>query len=116
MESSSATLVQSEEGFQPVFFEPRPLRNLVLIDELTSLMPVTDMQVRGGCWGCWRAAAGRLGWAASGQLLGWGRLLSCCGSPTAGLQPRSSWQAPNQQPTRLAHPPTHPSPRRRWPT
>jgi hypothetical protein len=53
VESSSATLVQSEEGFQPVFFDPRPLKNLVLIDEQTSLMPVTDMQVRGGWLAGW---------------------------------------------------------------
>jgi hypothetical protein len=45
VESSSATLVQTEEGFAPVFFNPRPLKNLLLIDELSSLMPLTDMQV-----------------------------------------------------------------------
>ncbi|GLC59841.1 hypothetical protein PLESTB_001541500 [Pleodorina starrii] len=45
VESSSATLVQTEEGFQPVFFEPRPLKNLLLIDEMASLMPITDMKV-----------------------------------------------------------------------
>ncbi len=45
MESSSATLVQTEEGFQPVFFDPRPLKNLLLVDELPSLMPILDMKV-----------------------------------------------------------------------
>ncbi|KAG2485365.1 hypothetical protein HYH03_015856 [Edaphochlamys debaryana] len=45
VESSSAQLVQTEEGFQPVFFEPRPLKNLLLIDEMASLMPITDMKV-----------------------------------------------------------------------
>jgi hypothetical protein len=45
VESSSATLVQTEDGFEPVFFEPRPLRNLALIDEMSSLMPITDMKV-----------------------------------------------------------------------
>lgn len=45
VESSSATLVQSEEGYAPVFFRPRPFRNLVLVDEMPSLMPVTDMKV-----------------------------------------------------------------------
>ncbi|KXZ43846.1 hypothetical protein GPECTOR_79g125 [Gonium pectorale] len=45
VESSSAALVQTEEGFQPVFFEPRPLKNLLLIDEMASLMPITDMKV-----------------------------------------------------------------------
>ncbi len=54
MESSSASLVATEEGFQPVFFEPRPLKNLLLIDEMASLMPITDMKVgeafAGGVW------------------------------------------------------------------
>jgi splicing factor 3B subunit 3 len=45
VESSSATLVQSEEGYAPVFFTPRALRNLVLVDEMPSLMPLTDMKV-----------------------------------------------------------------------
>lgn len=40
VESSSATLVQSEEGYSPVFFTPRPLKNLVLVDEMPSLMPM----------------------------------------------------------------------------
>ena len=46
MESSSAEIMQTEEGFAPVFFDPRPLTNLVLIDELESLSPVMDMQAR----------------------------------------------------------------------
>eukprot|EP00897_Mesotaenium_endlicherianum_P002524 jgi/Mesen1/229/ME1141729C07661 len=45
VESSSATLMETEEGFQPVFFHPRRLRNLVPIDELESLMPLMDMRV-----------------------------------------------------------------------
>uniref|UniRef100_A0A7R9Z712 DNA damage-binding protein 1 n=1 Tax=Chlamydomonas euryale TaxID=1486919 RepID=A0A7R9Z712_9CHLO len=45
VESSSATLVETEDGFQPVFFDPRPLKNLALVDETPSLMPVTDMKV-----------------------------------------------------------------------
>ena len=44
VESSSATLVETEEGYQPVFFDPRPLRNLALIDEVESLCPVMDVQ------------------------------------------------------------------------
>lgn len=44
VESSSAEIMQTEEGFAPVFFDPRPLTNLVLIDELESLSPVLDMQ------------------------------------------------------------------------
>lgn len=45
MEASSASLVATEDGYAPVFFTPRPLRNLVLVDELPSLMPLTDMKV-----------------------------------------------------------------------
>lgn len=45
VESSSATLVQSDEGYAPVFFTPRELKNLVLVDEMPSLMPLTDMKV-----------------------------------------------------------------------
>ena len=37
--------METEEGFQPVFFEPRELRNLLLIDELESLCPIMDMKV-----------------------------------------------------------------------
>jgi splicing factor 3B subunit 3 len=37
--------VQSDEGYAPVFFTPRPLKNLVLVDEMPSLMPLTDMKV-----------------------------------------------------------------------
>lgn len=35
---------------QPVFFDPRPLTNLELLDRLDSLAPITDMKV-GGCGG-----------------------------------------------------------------
>lgn len=45
VESSSATLMETEEGFQPVFFQPRGLKNLVKIDDIESLMPVMDMKV-----------------------------------------------------------------------
>jgi hypothetical protein len=37
--------VQSDEGYVPVFFTPRGLKNLVLVDEMPSLMPLTDMKV-----------------------------------------------------------------------
>lgn len=47
MESSSLTLQETEDGYQPVFFEPRPLRNLQLVQETSSLMPITDMKVLG---------------------------------------------------------------------
>lgn len=43
--SSSLQLTETEEGFQPVFFDPRELRNLTLIDELESLCPLMDMKV-----------------------------------------------------------------------
>jgi hypothetical protein len=52
VESSSLNLMETEDGFQPVFFDPRPLKNLLLIDETSSLMPITDMKVG-------RARAGR---------------------------------------------------------
>ncbi|KAK9127165.1 hypothetical protein Syun_015962 [Stephania yunnanensis] len=45
VESSSATLMETDEGFQPVFFQPRGLKNLVRIDQVESLMPVMDMKV-----------------------------------------------------------------------
>eukprot|EP00873_Tetraselmis_striata_P011542 jgi/Tetstr1/431806/TSEL_021301.t1 len=45
VEASSESLMETEEGFQPVFFSPRPLTNLLLIDELDSLSPVMDMKV-----------------------------------------------------------------------
>lgn len=37
--------METEEGFQPVFFQPRALKNLMRIDEIESLMPVMDMRV-----------------------------------------------------------------------
>ncbi|KAJ6311647.1 hypothetical protein OIU77_013410 [Salix suchowensis] len=45
VEASSATLLETEEGFQPVFFQPRGLKNLVRIDQVESLMPIMDMKV-----------------------------------------------------------------------
>ena len=46
VESSSADTVATEEGYHPVFFEPRSLKNLVLVDEMESLCPIMDMQAR----------------------------------------------------------------------
>ncbi len=66
--SSASTLVHSEDGFQPVFFDPRPLKNLLLVDEMPSLMPITDMKVRqrrGSKRGA-GAASERFGGTASG--------------------------------------------------
>lgn len=45
VEASSATLMETEEGFQPVFFQPRKLKNLVRIDQIESLMTMMDMKV-----------------------------------------------------------------------
>ncbi|KAF9598013.1 hypothetical protein IFM89_023585 [Coptis chinensis] len=45
VESSSATLMETEEGFQPVFFQPRGFKNLMRIDQVESLMPIMDMKV-----------------------------------------------------------------------
>ncbi len=35
----------TEEGYQPIFFDPRGLKNLLLVDEMESLCPIMDMQV-----------------------------------------------------------------------
>ncbi|KAM7270665.1 hypothetical protein ACFE04_029879 [Oxalis oulophora] len=45
VESTSANLMETEEGFQPVFFQPRGLKNLRNIDHVDSLMPIMDMKV-----------------------------------------------------------------------
>lgn len=45
VEASSAELTETQEGFQPVFFDPRPLRNLRLVDEVESLSPIMDFKV-----------------------------------------------------------------------
>ncbi|EFN57738.1 hypothetical protein CHLNCDRAFT_56079 [Chlorella variabilis] len=45
VESSSATLMETEEGYQPVFFDPRPLSNLEALDRMDSLAPILDMKV-----------------------------------------------------------------------
>lgn len=45
VESSSATLMETDEGYQPVFFNPRGLKNLIRIDQVGSLMPIMDMKV-----------------------------------------------------------------------
>lgn len=45
VESTSERLSETEEGFQPVFFNPRGLKNLVRIDQVESLMPIMDMKV-----------------------------------------------------------------------
>lgn len=48
VEASSSGLMMTEDGYSPVFFDPRPLKNLALVDEMPSLMPVVDMKVRLG--------------------------------------------------------------------
>ncbi|GMH39601.1 hypothetical protein BSKO_07499 [Bryopsis sp. KO-2023] len=45
VESSSLSLVETEEGYHPVFFEPRKLRNLMLVDGIDNLSPITDAKV-----------------------------------------------------------------------
>lgn len=45
VESSSANLMETDEGFTPVFFTPHELTNLLLIDEMESLAPVLGMKV-----------------------------------------------------------------------
>lgn len=45
VESSSADTVATEEGYRPVFFDPRGLKNLLMVDEMESLCPIMDMQV-----------------------------------------------------------------------
>ncbi|CAI8601581.1 unnamed protein product [Vicia faba] len=45
VEASSARLMETEEGFSPVYFQPRRLKNLVRIDQVESLMSIMDMKV-----------------------------------------------------------------------
>jgi hypothetical protein len=45
-EASSLTTVRTEDGFEPVFFDPQPLKNLKLVDQMMSLAPMTDMKVK----------------------------------------------------------------------
>ncbi|GKE49436.1 splicing factor 3B subunit 3-like protein, partial [Tanacetum coccineum] len=45
VESSSSTLMKTDEGFQPVLFKYRGLKNLVRIDQMESLMPIMGMKV-----------------------------------------------------------------------
>ena len=112
MESSSLSLAETEDGFQPVFFEPRPLKNLLLIDETSSLMPITDMkvanllkeeipQVWGGRGG--GAVEGRGGGAVGGRgvLEGWGRHRGRGGKEGRGLHPTSSFTAFSSHPSPL---------------
>lgn len=65
--SSSASLVETEDGFQPVFFEPRELRNLVLLDEMENLCPLMDMKV--GTTIIPRASLFRLYWVSNSNIL-----------------------------------------------
>ena len=45
VETSNITLIETEQGYQPVFFTPREFRNLELIDRIGSLAPLIDMKV-----------------------------------------------------------------------
>ena len=43
-ESTSKGLIETDQGYQPVFFDPTPLKHLVAIDRLESLCPTLDLQ------------------------------------------------------------------------
>eukprot|EP00210_Caulerpa_lentillifera_P002872 g2742.t1 len=45
VETSSSSVIETEGGFHPVFFQPRRLKYLHQVDELTSLMPIIDAKV-----------------------------------------------------------------------
>ena len=45
IEAKASSLVEGGDGYEPVCFEPRPLKNLLLIDEMDSLSPVCDMEI-----------------------------------------------------------------------
>ncbi|GKA92845.1 splicing factor 3B subunit 3-like protein [Tanacetum coccineum] len=45
VESSSSTSMETDEGFQPVLFKPKGLKNLFRIDQMESLMPIMGMKV-----------------------------------------------------------------------
>ena len=45
VEARASDLKDTGEGFTPVFFEPRGLKNLSLVDEIDSLSPITKMRV-----------------------------------------------------------------------
>nr|GEW00425.1 hypothetical protein [Tanacetum cinerariifolium] len=44
VESSSTTSMEADEGFQPILFKPRGLKNVVRIDPFESLMPIMGMK------------------------------------------------------------------------
>ena len=46
VEASSRSVIQTEGGFHPVFFQPRKLKYLLMVDELKSLMPITEAKAR----------------------------------------------------------------------
>lgn len=50
-EPEYSSAMQLEEG-ETFFFAPRPLKNLVLVDELESLSPVMACKVSGVTWYC----------------------------------------------------------------
>lgn len=45
VETSSSSVIETEGGFHPVFFQPRKLKYLLQVDEMTSLMPIIDAKV-----------------------------------------------------------------------
>lgn len=44
-ESKSSTTVEVDGEYAPIFFDPRPLRNLLAIDAMPSLCPILDLKV-----------------------------------------------------------------------
>ncbi|KAK7270094.1 hypothetical protein RIF29_22995 [Crotalaria pallida] len=45
VEVSSAMLEETQDGFKPVYFRPRKLKNFLRVDQVESLMPIMDMKV-----------------------------------------------------------------------
>ncbi|CAI9114815.1 OLC1v1015621C1 [Oldenlandia corymbosa var. corymbosa] len=45
VEASSATLMETNKGSEPIYCQPRKLKNLIRIDHLESFMPMMDMKI-----------------------------------------------------------------------
>ena len=70
---ASTTRPDAEGGYAPVFLRPRPLRNLALVDELPSLMPLIDMKV---------GAMAGVGAGAGGSANGGGDAAAAAAAPS----------------------------------
>lgn len=93
----------TEAGYKPVFFKPRPLRNLLLVDESPSLMPLTDMKVANllgeeipqlyCTTGRWAARVwGHGGRGLDGERQGEERSCSSTAPPAGGHRAKRSWR------------------------